>query len=509
MLAARGGVPESPDEDPVGVDDESSSRPADEDGRTIEDDEGRRALEDDFKRGQQAGGELSPDTPRSDSVQDVDEYESTSEVVSAEPDAGPGDPGDSEAALEGLVLPERVSVDQEKQDALGRVHRFPKDVARRLYRRLLRDCGPLEADASPGGGLYNEAEAILDAMDDLLCGDDVAGLAFDQLREGVGDQAIRVDTGDWSADESPVWFVGDLHGDLVALEYALQFIRSRAPDAIIVFLGDLIDDGGFGAQVVLRVFQEIGRRPGKICVIAGNHDEALHVSEGRFTATVSPCEFSEWLNRYAGEDPVVSRLGETFVRFVQQIPRSLFFDDGLLVAHGGIPLFPDEINSFDDLNSSECLQDFVWTRAHPRARRRKTHRQYLGCGFGIENFAEFSRRMLEVCGQSVTRMIRGHDHITDEARFDLYSRWQDYPMLTINTMCRRLEREMTGPFVHQPCVAEWIPDGIPRVYPLRIRDKIVRKFYEVAVAEEASQMEPAEVPPTETPPESSVADADS
>jgi len=308
----------------------------------------------------------------------------------------------------------------------------------------------------------------------------------------------------WSDSESPVWFVGDLHGDLVALEFALEFIRSKSPDAIIVFLGDLIDDGGYGAQVVLRVFFEICHQPTKICVIAGNHDEALHVSEGQFSATVSPCEFSVWLNRHAGEDRIVSRLGETFVRFVQQIPRSLFFDDGLLVAHGGIPLFPDKIDSFDDLNSSECLQDFVWTRAHPRARRRRTHRQYLGCGFGVENFAEFSRRMLEVCGQSVKRMIRGHDHITDEARFDLYSRWQDYPMLTINTMCRRLGREMTGPFVHQPCVAEWIPDGIPRVYPLRIQDNVVRKFYEVAVAEKAGEIDSTDLLSTDASSETSV-----
>ena len=78
---------------------------------------------------------------------------------------------------------------------------------------------------------------------------------------------------------SPLWIIGDLHGDLLALEAALALIRPRrgagrrAPR--IVFLGDLFDDEGFGLEVLLRVFELILDAPERVCVIAGNHDEAL------------------------------------------------------------------------------------------------------------------------------------------------------------------------------------------------------------------------------------------
>ena len=43
----------------------------------------------------------------------------------------------------------------------------------------------------------------------------------------------------------------------------------------IVFLGDFFDDEGFGLEVLLRVFELILEAPERVCVIAGNHDEAL------------------------------------------------------------------------------------------------------------------------------------------------------------------------------------------------------------------------------------------
>ena len=65
----------------------------------------------------------------------------------------------------------------------------------------------------------------------------------------------------------------------------------------IIFLGDLFDDEGFGLEVLLRIFELIVADPAKICLIAGNHDEALAHDGSRFTSTVSPSDFSEFLNR--------------------------------------------------------------------------------------------------------------------------------------------------------------------------------------------------------------------
>ena len=67
--------------------------------------------------------------------------------------------------------------------------------------------------------------------------------------------------------DEPLWFIGDLHGDLLALEAALALIareteRERAGTARIVLLGDLFDDGGYGLETLLRVFELILDAPG-------------------------------------------------------------------------------------------------------------------------------------------------------------------------------------------------------------------------------------------------------
>ena len=112
-------------------------------------------------------------------------------------------------------------------------------------------------------------------MEGLLCKPGGAELLFDAYRSSPPDRAIKVA----EVGETPLWFVGDLHGDLLALEAALALIHSHpqygTKTSRIVFLGDLFDDEGFGLEVLLRIFELIVAEPATICLIAGNHDEAL------------------------------------------------------------------------------------------------------------------------------------------------------------------------------------------------------------------------------------------
>ena len=72
-------------------------------------------------------------------------------------------------------------------------------------------------------------------------------------------------------------------------------------------------------------------------------------------------------------------------------PRALFFPDGLLVAHGGFPLVDLHPRAGRDgrLERPGLLSDFVWTRAHPKARRKLPNRFSRGSQFGYEDFADF------------------------------------------------------------------------------------------------------------------------
>jgi hypothetical protein len=340
-------------------------------------------------------------------------------------------------------------------------------------------------------GLRNTVER----METLLDRDGGPGLLFDSDRTGSADRAIRVET---LRDDTPLWFVGDLHGDLLALEAALALVR-RETDASgaaprVVFLGDLIDDGGYGLEVLVRVFGLILESPSTVCVVAGNHDVALGYSRARFTATVSPSDFSDFLNEQLAHE-WITRAGKLAVRLFAMAPRALFFPDGLLVTHGGFPLVDlhGELRERRDWNDPRCLSDFTWTRAHPRSRRKMPNRTTRGSQFGHEDFADFCALSADL-DRPVTHMVRGHDHV--EERYEIYPAYEAHPVLTTVALSRRLAREAFGPHERVPTMARWVRGTLPQVHRLHVPPEAVRELY----PEELDEMEvavPGEADPSD------------
>lgn len=330
------------------------------------------------------------------------------------------------------------------------------------------------AVADPISG--ERAERVIARMEERLAGGGPIGVAFEEYAAGPADQAIQL-RDDWPLSE--VWFIGDLHGDLLALEAALQHVdrSGGGADARIVFLGDLFDDGAHAAEVVLRVFELLLDGPMRVTVVAGNHDEALAFQDGRFQSTVLPSDFTDWLNAQSeAGHPWAARLGKLIVRFFARAPRALFFPDGLLVAHGGIPhtdLHP-VLAEEGNWNDPRVLTDFAWLRAHPRARKRIPNRTTRGSEFGREDFAAFCALATRL-GRPVSRMLRGHDHV--EECFALFPAWAAHPALTINTLSHRLPREVFGPYERAPVIARWVRGDLPEVRRLLIPPELIREVY--------------------------------
>lgn len=323
------------------------------------------------------------------------------------------------------------------------------------------------------------AEAIIGRMEDRLAGGGPLGLAFEEAATGPDDRVLRVaqDPG------GEVWFVGDVHGDLLALEAALQHVGGDGEPARIVFLGDLVDDGRHAPDVVLRVFELILERPHwSVTILAGNHDEALQRADGRFTSSVLPSDFTDWLNAHP-DHPWVVRLGRVLVDFFARAPRAILLPDGLLVAHAGVPHtdLHAALEETGDWNDPRVLQDFVWLRAHPRARRRLPNRTTRGSEFGREDFEAFAALATRM-GTPVARMVRGHDHV--EERFAVYPTWTANPVLTINTLSHRLPREVFGPYERVPVVARWVRGELPEVHRLHIPPALIQEIYPETAAGE-------------------------
>ncbi len=336
--------------------------------------------------------------------------------------------------------------------------------------------------------LGERAERIIAGMEQRLSGGGPLGLAFEESAAGPGDRAIQIGE-EWPLSE--VWFIGDVHGDLLALEAALQHIdrSGGGPGARIVFLGDLFDDGRHAAQVVLRVFELLLNGPARITIVAGNHDEALAYADGRFQSTVLPSDFTDWLNRHV-DDPLAVRLGHVIIQFFARAPRALFFPDGLLVAHGGIPHtdLHEELAKTGNWNDPRILQDFVWLRAHPRARKRIPNRTTRGSEFGRDDFTAFCGVATKL-GRPIERMLRGHDHV--EERFAVYPAWKANPVLTMNTLSHRLPREVFGPYPRVPVVGKWVRGELPEVRRLFVPPELIQEIYPEPVEQAPAQEEVA------------------
>lgn len=299
-------------------------------------------------------------------------------------------------------------------------------------------------------------------------------LLFDQHRSNPEERAILV-----SNPPMPLWFIGDLHGDLLALEAALALVERDAANesapANLVFLGDLFDDEGLGLAVLLRIFDLILTSPDRVCLVAGNHDEALAFVDGLFTSSVDPSDFAEFLNAHLADEPVKSA-GQLAVHIFANAPRALFFPDGLLAAHGGFPLtdLHTHLAETGNWNDPQALTDFVWTRAHPKARKKLPNRYTRGSQFGYEDFAAFCA-LSDSLGRPVTHLVRGHDHVDD--RYAIYAADKTNPILTTVALSRRLPRESLGPYARVPTLAKYVPGAVPQVYRLHIPESAIRTIY--------------------------------
>ena len=323
----------------------------------------------------------------------------------------------------------------------------------------------------------SQIRVIVERFEALLDQDKGPALLFDGDRENADDQAIHVSEVDEAA---PLWIIGDLHGDLLALEASLALIKkvgveedTAAPR--MVLLGDLFDDQGLGLELLLRVFELILSAPDRICVLVGNHDEALSFDGNRFASSVSPGDFADFLNANIAHE-WIERAGKLAVRFFGQAPHALFMPDGLLIAHAGFPLtdLHAALEESGNWNDPACLSDFTWTRAHPTARKKMPNRFTRGSQFGRDDFAAFcdlSARM----GRPVTHMVRGHDHVEDG--FGIYPAYAEHPLLTTVALSRRLPRESFGPYERVPSVARYRPRSLPEVYRLHVPVDLINSVF--------------------------------
>lgn len=290
------------------------------------------------------------------------------------------------------------------------------------------------------------------------------------------------------ADEIPgdVWFAGDVHGDLLAFEAVCRvFDQLSGQKDRLIFLGDLVDRGFDDRAVIISLWSRMKAAPGRFGWVVGNHDIGIaydSVSE-RFTASVAPAEFVEWLNDQRNEPSVMS-LGQAFVCMAASAPCAIFLP-GLLAAHGGFPHSDrwEAIQNRDDLAIEANLSDFVWNRIAGQ-RTRIPNRSSRSSSFGSDDFDGFRTMMKTSLGWDVQGMVRGHDHVHESQE-----RWSrptqvrrgsfNGRILTINTLSHNQPGEInpyTPPNPRKPTLARWKLGGMPTPIVVDIPAVLVSEY---------------------------------
>lgn len=72
-------------------------------------------------------------------------------------------------------------------------------------------------------------------------------------------------------DTEPIMLIGDIHGDLQALNFLIR-MREGINCKNILFLGDYVDRGLQGTEVLLRLFQLKIEDPEHVFLLRGNHE---------------------------------------------------------------------------------------------------------------------------------------------------------------------------------------------------------------------------------------------
>ena len=235
---------------------------------------------------------------------------------------------------------------------------------------------------------------------------------------------------DESTSAKPWFFIGDIHGDVLALHTLLSHVRKNA-EFHLCFLGDLVDRGPFSAECFALLLEFAMAHPKRVLWILGNHDESLRYlyspttlaslafveappqADRKFAASVEPAEFAQWLNESGTEREPIGRL---FVEVCRGLPRAALFSDGLLATHGGVPLEDlwNDLVQRESLFQERALLDFTWVRLCDQpskkgwkldATKRKSSSDFQ---MGVKDLENFQDRVKEWL--PFHRIVRGHDH---------------------------------------------------------------------------------------------------
>ncbi|KAJ4445182.1 hypothetical protein ANN_06983 [Periplaneta americana] len=123
---------------------------------------------------------------------------------------------------------------------------------------------------------------------------------------------------------------GDVHGnyqDLTAFEKVLLHLGASVTPATILYLGDYVDRGQYGVEVVARLFALKAKNPNQFFLLRGNHE--IRLVQIQFTFR------TECINKFG--EVLGNRVWEAVNEVFDHMPFAAVIDRKVFCCHGGIP----------------------------------------------------------------------------------------------------------------------------------------------------------------------------
>ncbi len=195
-------------------------------------------------------------------------------------------------------------------------------------------------------------------------------------RFGAEERLVRLAAG------SRTVFVGDIHGDLDAVERV--FADVQCPGTVLVFLGDVVDRGPASRECLKRILGEKLECPQSVHLLMGNH-EAWGAVKFR------PADF--WESLSAAE---AAALAPDLLR----LPLAAWHPSGLLALHGALP----SLKALSEVSAipvgGAAWRDVTW--GDWSGRRNPTQSAASRPIYGAEEFSARSARL------GVQVLVRSH-----------------------------------------------------------------------------------------------------
>ena len=249
-------------------------------------------------------------------------------------------------------------------------------------------------------------------------------------------------------EDRPLWIIGDVRGDALALATTLAFIDEadgKDGPAFIAMLGDFTGGAAGDAACAAMAIDRLATAPDRTLLLRGDREWAHGGARAAAGLRDMPCD--------AALSPRHSLLRQRLDAIVEFLPALALLPDGVVLAHGAVPRASrlQAAESIEALASDAgAMRDCTLGRLHPRDARVDASGREDGVLMGVEDFRESLAALSRITGRPANRLVRGQDAAPEGFRW--FRAYGEGAVLTVTTMADALPAAAGGGR-RRPCVA--------------------------------------------------------